>query len=102
MVKTINVPIAFQYFISLFTIKDKSVRLLVRKRAGTHLSTRAYTKWGLGLPAPLSLLCYKNFITCAKEIVFAYFLLVNLKILKQEGILQRPTIPFIHCKIFSL
>jgi len=23
-------------------------------------------------------------------------------ILKQEGILQRPTIPFIHCKIFSL
>jgi len=53
MVKTINVPIAFQYFISLFTIKDKSVRLLVRKRAGTHLSTRAYTKWGLGLPPPL-------------------------------------------------
>jgi len=31
MVKIITVLIAIQYFIFLFTIKDKSVRLLVRK-----------------------------------------------------------------------
>jgi len=31
-----------------------------------------------------------------------YRLLNSGYILKQEGILQRPTIPFIHCKIFSL
>jgi len=32
------VLIAIQYFIFLFTIKDKSVRLLVRTRACAHLS----------------------------------------------------------------
>jgi len=34
----IGLHIAIQHFIFLFTIKDKSVRLLVRTRAGTHLS----------------------------------------------------------------
>ena len=33
---------------------------------------------GLGLTPPLKLIRYKNCITCAKEIVLAYFLLVNL------------------------
>jgi len=33
MVKIITVHIAIQYFIFLFTVKDKSVRLLVRTRA---------------------------------------------------------------------
>jgi len=31
---------------------------------------------GLGLNLPLSLIFYKNFNTCAKEIVFTYVLLV--------------------------
>jgi len=38
MVKMIILLIAIQYFIFLFTITDKSVRLLVRTRACTHLS----------------------------------------------------------------
>jgi len=38
MVKKIIVLIAIQYFIFLVTIKDKSVRLLVRTKACTHLS----------------------------------------------------------------
>jgi len=38
MVKIIIVLIAVQYFIFLFTIKDKSVRQLARKRSCTHLS----------------------------------------------------------------
>jgi len=38
MAKIIIVLIAIQYFIFLFTIKDKSVRLIVRTRACTHLS----------------------------------------------------------------
>jgi len=37
MVKIINVLIASQFFLFLFTIKDKSVRLLARTRACTHL-----------------------------------------------------------------
>jgi len=40
MVKIIVLLIAIQYFIFLFTIKDKSATLLVRTRACTHLSTR--------------------------------------------------------------
>ena len=38
MVKMIIVLIAIQYFIFLFTVTDKSVRLSVSSRAGTHLS----------------------------------------------------------------
>jgi len=38
MVKIIVVLTAIQYFMFLFTIKDESVRLLVRTRACTHLS----------------------------------------------------------------
>jgi len=38
MVKIIIVLIAIQYFIFLVTIKDKSVGLLVRTRACSHLS----------------------------------------------------------------
>jgi len=38
MVKIIIMLIAIQYFVFLLTIKDKSVRLLVRTRACTHLS----------------------------------------------------------------
>jgi len=37
MVKIIFVFIAIQYFIFLFTIKDKSVRLLERRRTCAHL-----------------------------------------------------------------
>jgi len=52
----------------------------------TSLSIKTFTnigvrKGGLGTgvkPPPLSLICYKNFITRAKDIVFADFLLVNL------------------------
>jgi len=39
MVKMIDLLIAIQYFNFLFTIKDKSVRLLVRTRACTLIST---------------------------------------------------------------
>jgi len=39
---------------------------------------RTQGKGGLGLTPPLELDIYKNFITFAKNIVFAYFLLVNL------------------------
>jgi len=38
MVKIIIIHITIQYFIFLFTIKDKSVRLLERTRAYTRLS----------------------------------------------------------------
>jgi len=38
MVKIMIIPIVIQYFIFLFTINDKSARLLVRTRACTHLS----------------------------------------------------------------
>jgi len=38
MVKIIIVLTKIQYFIFLFAIKDRSVRLLVRKRACTHVS----------------------------------------------------------------
>jgi len=38
MGKIILVLIAIKYFIFVFTIKDKSVTLLVRTRACTHLS----------------------------------------------------------------
>jgi len=38
MVKKIIVLIDTKYFIFLFAIKDKSVRLFVRTRACTHLS----------------------------------------------------------------
>jgi len=38
MVKIIIVLIAIRYFIFMFTVKDKSLRLLVRTRACTHLS----------------------------------------------------------------
>jgi len=38
MVKTIIVLIEIQNFIFLFTIKEKSVRLLVKTRACSHLS----------------------------------------------------------------
>jgi len=37
MVNIIIVLIAIQYFIFLFTIKEKSARLLVRTKACTHL-----------------------------------------------------------------
>jgi len=39
MIKIIIVLIAIQYFIFMFTIKDKSVRQLRRTRACSHLST---------------------------------------------------------------
>jgi len=38
MAKIIILLIAIQYFIFLFTIKDKSVRLIARTKACTHLS----------------------------------------------------------------
>jgi len=38
MVKIIIVLTAMQHFIFMFTIKDKSVRLLVRTRACAHLT----------------------------------------------------------------
>jgi len=38
MVQIIIILIAIQYFIFLFTIKDNSVRLLIRTRAFIHLS----------------------------------------------------------------
>jgi len=41
MVKIITVLIAIQYFIFLVTVKDKSLRLLERTKACTHLSITA-------------------------------------------------------------
>ena len=46
MVKIIIVLTAIQYFIFLFTIKDNSVRLLVRTRACTDLQGRIYGSQG--------------------------------------------------------
>jgi len=43
------------------------------------LGNQGRTQGGLGLTPVLSLICYKNFITCAKEInCFRIRLLVNL------------------------
>jgi len=47
MVEIIIVLTAIQDFIFLFTIKDKSVRLLVRPRARTHLSITVVTRFHL-------------------------------------------------------
>jgi len=41
MVKIIILLIAIQHFIFLFTITDKSIRLLLRTRACTHVSITA-------------------------------------------------------------
>jgi len=41
MVKIMIILISIQYFIFLFTINDKSARLIVRTRACTHLPITA-------------------------------------------------------------
>jgi len=50
-------------------------------------------KGGLGLTSPLSLICYKSFITCAKEIiyVFVYFwvFIANLTQISQNENLMK-------------
>jgi len=72
MVKIMIVFIAIQYFIFLFTVKDKSVRLLVRTRACTHLSTGcsgAGTRRN-GVPTPFQCFALKWVWSCFEMAIF--------------------------------